>query len=146
MAVDGRFESSKRTWNNSSTRSGRASQVYVNKCPTRCNHTVYFICKMLYMFRSVSPPIIRAQITVSTASGISQPLLLPVAIVEELRLLYLLWLLLYFPLQACDLCSLKYMPVISVLRCSCCPSWRFVLVFWQPRSGMGSALSRPGVW
>ena len=29
-----------------------------------------------------------AQITVSTASGTSQPLLLPVAIVEELRLLY----------------------------------------------------------
>ena len=102
-------------------------------------YTVYFICKLLYMFRAVSPPIIRstnnciysiwywgtvvaicrvnkcprrcnytqfilsvncstcfgwflhpssgAQITVSTAPGTSQPLLLPVATVEELRLL-----------------------------------------------------------
>jgi len=35
-------------------------------------YTVYFICKLLYMFRVVSPPIIGAQIIVSTASGISQ--------------------------------------------------------------------------
>jgi hypothetical protein len=49
-------------------------------------YTVYFICKLLYMFRVVSPPIIRAQITVFTASGTSQPLLLSVAMVEELRL------------------------------------------------------------
>jgi len=49
-------------------------------------YTVYFTCELLYMFRVVSPPIIRAQITVSTASGTGQPLLLPVAIVEELRL------------------------------------------------------------
>jgi len=43
-------------------------------------YTVYFISKLLYMFRVVSPPIIRNTITVSTASGTSQPLLLPVAI------------------------------------------------------------------
>jgi len=45
--------------------------------------TVYFICKLLYMFRVVSLPIIR-----STNNCIysSQPLLLPVAIVEELSL------------------------------------------------------------
>ena len=93
-------------------------------------YTVYFVCKLLYMFRVVSPPIIRstsncmykisnilrnvskcptrctytqfilsvncstrfgwflrpssgAQITVCTASGTSQPLLMPVTIVEE---------------------------------------------------------------
>jgi len=49
-------------------------------------YTVYFISKLPYMFWVVSPPITGAQITVSTASGTSQPLLLPVAIVEELRL------------------------------------------------------------
>jgi len=49
-------------------------------------YTVYFICKLLYMFRVVSPPITGAQITVSTAPSTSQLLLLPVAIVEELRL------------------------------------------------------------
>ena len=31
--------------------------IYVNKCPTRCNYT-QFICKLFYMFRVVSPPII----------------------------------------------------------------------------------------
>jgi len=48
-------------------------------------YTVYFICKFLYMCRVISPPIIRAQITVCTACGTSQPLLLPFAVVEELR-------------------------------------------------------------
>ena len=49
-------------------------------------YTLYFICKLLYMFRVVSPPIIRSTKNVFTASGTGQPLLLPVAIVEELRL------------------------------------------------------------
>jgi len=49
-------------------------------------HTVYFICKLLYMFRVVSPPIIRSTNNVSTAPGTSQPLLLPAAFVEGLRL------------------------------------------------------------
>ena len=48
-------------------------------------YTVYLICKLLYMFRVISPPIIR-NTTVSTASGTSRPLLLTVVIVEELRL------------------------------------------------------------
>ena len=35
------------------------SSFNVNKCPTRCNYTqLYFICKLLYIFRVVSPPII----------------------------------------------------------------------------------------
>jgi len=37
----------------------RASQFCVNKCPTRCNYT-QFICKLLYMFRVVCPPITRS--------------------------------------------------------------------------------------
>jgi len=34
------------------------------------HYTVYFIWKLLYMFRVVPPPIIRSATTVSTASGI----------------------------------------------------------------------------
>jgi len=33
--------------------------MYVNKIPTRCNF-IQFICKQLYMFQVVSPPIIRS--------------------------------------------------------------------------------------
>jgi len=50
-------------------------------------YTVYFICKLLYMFRVVSPPIIRSTKTVFVAPGTSQPLLLPVGIVEEWRVI-----------------------------------------------------------
>ena len=50
-------------------------------------YTVYFICKMLYMFRVVSPPIVRStNICIYTTSGTSQPLLLPFDILEEMRL------------------------------------------------------------
>jgi hypothetical protein len=39
----------------------RASWIYANKCPTRCNYIQFiYICKLLCMFRVVSPPIIRS--------------------------------------------------------------------------------------
>jgi len=38
-------------------------------------YTVYFIWKLLYMFRVVHPPIIRSAKTVSTASGICHTLI-----------------------------------------------------------------------
>ena len=35
--------------------------ICVNNCPTRCNNIQFiYICKLLYMFRVVSPPIIRS--------------------------------------------------------------------------------------
>jgi len=48
-------------------------------------YTVYFICKLLYMFQVFSPPIIRSTNSLFTESGTSQPLMLDVAIAEELR-------------------------------------------------------------
>jgi len=60
----------------------------VNNCPTRCNYTQFILsvnCSTCFgWFLHTSSG---AQITVSTASGTGQTLLLPVAIVEELRLL-----------------------------------------------------------
>ena len=64
----------------------RASPFCVNKCPIRCNYTQFILsvncstCFGWFLHPSW------AHITVSTASGSSQPLLIPVAIVEELRL------------------------------------------------------------
>jgi len=60
-----------------------ASQFYVNKCPTRCNCTQFILsvnCSTCFGW-FVHPS--GAQITVSTASGTSQLLLLPVAILHE---------------------------------------------------------------
>jgi hypothetical protein len=35
--------------------------IYINNCPTRCNNTHFlYICKLLYMFRVVTPLIIRS--------------------------------------------------------------------------------------
>jgi len=35
-------------------------EIYANNCPTRCNYIQFiYICKPLYVFRVVSPPIIR---------------------------------------------------------------------------------------
>jgi len=35
-------------------------EIYANNCPIRCNYIQFiYICKPLYMFRVVSPPIIR---------------------------------------------------------------------------------------
>jgi len=64
----------------------RASQLYVNKCPTRSNYTRFILSAncCIYVGWSLHPSS-GAQIAVSTASGTSQPLLLPVANVEELR-------------------------------------------------------------
>ena len=65
---------------------GRQCTVtYVNKCPTRCNYIQFilsvncFICVGWFLHPSSG-----AQITVSTASGTSHPLLLSVVIVEDL--------------------------------------------------------------
>ena len=64
-----------------------ASQFYVTKCPTRCNYTQSILSvNCSTCFGWFLHPSSGAQITVTTASGTSQPLLLPVAIVEELRL------------------------------------------------------------
>ena len=59
----------------------------VSKCPTRCKYTQFILsvnCSTYcgwFLHQSSG-----AQVTVFTASGTSQPLLLPVAILEELRL------------------------------------------------------------
>ena len=52
----------------------RASQLYVNKCPTRRNNMqsiFYFNVRSLYMFRVPSTPIIRSTWNCSTATGTS---------------------------------------------------------------------------
>ena len=59
----------------------------INKCPARCNYTQFILsvnCSTCFGW-SLHPKS-GAQITVSTASGTSQRLLLPVAVVEDLRL------------------------------------------------------------
>jgi len=36
-------------------------EIYANNCPTRCNYIQFiYICKPLYIFRVVSPSIIRS--------------------------------------------------------------------------------------
>ena len=63
---------------------GRASQFYVNKCPTRCKYIQFILsvkcstCFGWFLHSSSG-----AQIAVYTASGSGQPFLLTVAIVEE---------------------------------------------------------------
>jgi len=37
-------------------------------------YSLLYFCKLLYMFRVVTPPIIRTHVTVITASGIGQTL------------------------------------------------------------------------
>jgi hypothetical protein len=60
-------------------------QFYVNICPTRCNYTQFILSvNCSTCFGRFLPPSSGAQITVSTASGTSQPLLLPV---EQLELI-----------------------------------------------------------
>ena len=65
----------------------RNSQSFVNKCPTKCNYTQFIIsvnCSTYFgWFLHQSSG---AQITVSAASGTSQPLLQPLVIVEEFRI------------------------------------------------------------
>jgi len=59
---------------------GRTSQFYVNKCPTSCNYTQFILtvnCSICFGW--FLHPSSGAQITIFTASGTSQPLLLPVA-------------------------------------------------------------------
>ena len=59
----------------------------VNKYPTRFNYTQFILSvNCSTCFGRFLHPSSGAQIAVSTASGTSQPLLLPVGIVEELRL------------------------------------------------------------
>jgi len=65
----------------------RASQLYVSMSPTRCNYTQFVLSvNCSTCFGWYIHPSSGTQITVSTASGTSQPLLLPAAVVEELRL------------------------------------------------------------
>ena len=65
----------------------RASQFYVDKCPKRCKYTQLILSvNCSTCFGWFLHPSSGAQITVSTASGTSQPMLLPVATVEELRI------------------------------------------------------------
>jgi len=49
----------------------RASLIYVNNCPTRCNtnQSIYYSASSLYMFRVSTTPIVK---TVTTASGTVQ--------------------------------------------------------------------------
>jgi len=49
-------------------------------------YTVYFICKLLYMFLVVPSPIIRSANNYLQHLVFVTPLVLPVAIVEELEL------------------------------------------------------------
>jgi len=75
----------------SSSSSAATSIFYANKCPTRCNYTQFILsvscstCFGWFLHPSSGP-----QIAVSTVSGASQPLLLPVGIVEELGLYQML--------------------------------------------------------
>jgi len=63
------------------------SIINANKCPTRCNYTQFILSvNCSTCFGRLLHPSSGAQITVSTASGTGQPLLLSVALVEELRL------------------------------------------------------------
>ena len=56
-----------------------ASQFCVNKYPTRCNYTLFILSvNCSTCFRWFPHPSSGAQMTVSTASGTGQPLLLPV--------------------------------------------------------------------
>ena len=51
------------------------------------SYTVYFNWKLLYMFRAVPPPIIKSAYNCIYSIWLSvTPLLLPVAIVEEMEL------------------------------------------------------------
>jgi len=60
---------------------------YVNKCPKSYNYTQFILSvNCCTCFGSFLHPSSGAQETVSTASVTSQLLLLPVAVVEELRL------------------------------------------------------------
>ena len=75
-----------KSWDSDTVRS-KLLLYYVNKCPTRCNYIRFILsvnCSTCYG-RSLHPSS-EAQITVYTASGTGQPLLLPVGIVGELRL------------------------------------------------------------
>jgi len=56
--------------------------IYFLVQPTRCNVIQHsLLLSMLYMFRAVSPPIIRSSRTIHTASGMCQAcLLLPLAV------------------------------------------------------------------
>jgi len=64
----------------------RASQCCVNIFPTRCNYTQFILpVNCSACFGWFLHPSSGAEITVSTASGTGQPLLLPADIVEELR-------------------------------------------------------------
>jgi len=49
-------------------------------------YTVFYFCKLLYMFRVDPPPIIRSITLYLQHLVIVKPLLLPAAIVKELRL------------------------------------------------------------
>ena len=60
---------------------------YSNKYPTSCNVTQFiYFWKLLYIFRVVSPPIIRSTQLYVHHLVLVKPLLLPTAIVEELEL------------------------------------------------------------
>jgi hypothetical protein len=63
--------------------------AYVNKRPTRCNYTQFILSlNCCTYFGWFLHPSSEGQITLSTASGTSQPWLLPVAVVGGLRLVW----------------------------------------------------------
>jgi len=49
----------------------RASLIYINKCPTRCNtkQSIYYSASSLYMFRVSTTPIIKSTQNCTTVSG-----------------------------------------------------------------------------
>ena len=51
-------------------------------------YTVFYFCKLLYMFRVDPPPIIRSITLYLQHLVFVQPLLLPAALVEEFQLLH----------------------------------------------------------
>jgi len=65
-------------------------QEYSNtEVPTRCTcYRVYFIRRLLYMFRVSLSPIFRSTKQLTTASGNRYTVLLSAAIVEELELFH----------------------------------------------------------
>ena len=62
------------------------SNIPIYVYPTGCNITVYFIWKLLYMFRVVPSPIIRSANNYLQHLVFVTQLLLSAAIVEELKL------------------------------------------------------------
>ena len=62
--------------------------VFQSMANSMQRYTVFYFCKLLYMFRVRPPPIIRSITLYLQRLLFVKPLLLPAAIVEELKFFY----------------------------------------------------------